>query len=240
MIPLLKTHILPNCFEPKPEWRTFDFHGTIYWKSDPAASTPTITTTPDGTVVLTLKFQSGEYTDKKWTHLDGVSAKTSSSINVSFTGKAILISQRFVFWSHVWKSALREELSGNLADWTPNSTYDIAVNAKGKLEVRPPKTDPLIDSSLVLTGSGYLEVATIIKRDVSDQVKLQVAPLEPIPVTFAQNFVFPGGNTFILKDSGLSAYQDLVSHITYADLLSIGDGLEFTVPRVTLPEKNTI
>lgn len=43
------------------------------------------------------------------------------------------------------------------------------------------------------------------------------APLEPIPVVFAQNFVFPGGNTFIFKDPGFSEYQDLVSHITFAD-----------------------
>ncbi len=42
--------------------------------------------------------------------------------------------------------------------------------------------------------------------------------LNDIPVSFVQNFVFPGGSTFSFSDAGFSANQDLVSHITYASV----------------------
>ena len=41
--------------------------------------------------------------------------------------------------------------------------------------------------------------------------------LTDVPVSFVQNFVFPGGATFSFVDAGFSGNQDLVSHITYAD-----------------------
>ena len=42
--------------------------------------------------------------------------------------------------------------------------------------------------------------------------------LTDVPVSFVQNFVFPGGSTFSFTDASFSDNQDLVSHITYADV----------------------
>jgi len=41
--------------------------------------------------------------------------------------------------------------------------------------------------------------------------------MKDIPINVFQDFIFPGGQTFIFKDVRFSSHQDLISHITYAD-----------------------
>jgi hypothetical protein len=48
---------------------------------------------------------------------------------------------------------------------------------------------------------------------------LTAGHLKDVPVSFADNFVFPGAATFTFADAAFSESFDLVSHITYVSNL---------------------
>jgi hypothetical protein len=61
-------------------------------------------------------------------------------------------------------------------------------------------------------------------NEYSDEVarwvqNLASGHLKDVPVSFADNFVFPGATTFTFADATFSQAGDLVSHITYVSNL---------------------
>ena len=56
------------------------------------------------------------------------------------------------------------------------------------------------------------QVIDQITRDVRDLVRLK---LENIPISVAQDYVFPGGNIFTVKEVVFSKNQDMVIYINH-------------------------
>jgi len=99
----------------------------------------------------------------------------------------------------------------------------MGTDDKGQLVAKLKSTDTA-DNSQHPGANGFLNFwadAQSLSDDVTAWARSFAATrLTDVPVSFVENFVFPGGSTFTFTDASFSANQDLVSHITYADVSS--------------------
>jgi hypothetical protein len=100
-------------------------------------------------------------------------------------------------------------------------TYTIGVNNEGQI-VAALQSSKTADNSQKPGVSGFLDFFTDV-NEFFNAVELWAqacteTSLTDVPVSFVQSFIFPGGATFSFADAGFSDDQDLVSHITYADV----------------------
>jgi hypothetical protein len=145
---------------------------------------------------------------------------TSYDMTVSIQGNEIVIEQHLVFWTSVRHLATSAE--GNVVDKRIIDTYAVAVDDSGRLVVALKSTGGTDDSQRPGVN-GFLDFWTNV-NEYSDTVAswaqtLTSGHLKDIPVSFVDNFVFPGAATFTFADAAFSANFDLVSHITYVSNL---------------------
>lgn len=139
------------------------------------------------------------------------------TMTISFLGEAIVIEQHLVVYVYI--RSLQTGEGGNLVDRTLTDTYALAVDQSGRLVTR--LTSKSCDDSQKPGTNDFLNFFTGL-NDLIDKVaewtrNFTNTRLTDIPVAVVQNFVFPGGRTFVFKSGRFSDNQDLVAHIAYAD-----------------------
>jgi len=144
---------------------------------------------------------------------------TTYSATVTFSGSTIVITQQLVVFVSV-RTLLTSE-SWNAIDKTITDTYTLAVTETGTLtsSVSTASTD---HSDPTPTTNAFVNAFTEINQlssNIAAWLQSFVATsFRTLPIDVAQIFVFPGGNTFAFKDVVFSQNQDLVSHISYAQI----------------------
>lgn len=142
--------------------------------------------------------------------------ETAFELKVSFRGNQVVVEQHALvycklvmvtFWRHEW----------NLVDLTITDTFTLSTTHDGKLTAhRDSKT---VDSSSQIDGEVLVPDLHDRFVGVQKQVKARVtSAMVDIPLAILENVIFPGGKSFFFNKVGFSDHQDLVAHITYADL----------------------
>lgn len=189
-----------------------------YWWNFTPGQKPTVTTPSSGSTVLTYHYYSESHDSSGPDGWFGyLQLKDTYDMTVQFIDKTIVITQHQVVYADV--SHLGADGSGNIVDKTIVDTYTLGVNEDGKLVAA--LDTQTTDNSYNPTVDGFLNWFTDINQliaDVETYVRSFTSTQLDIPVSIVQDFVFPGGNTFVFKDAGFSPYQDLVSYISYADV----------------------
>lgn len=140
----------------------------------------------------------------------------SYDMTVNIQNGEIVIEQHLVFWTYV--RHLATEADGNVVDKRIIDTYSVGVDDSGRLVVALKSTGGTDDSQHPGVND-FLNFWTDVNR-YSDAVAswsqaLTTGHLKDVPVSFVDNFVFPGAATFTFADAAFSQNFDLVSHITY-------------------------
>lgn len=192
-----------------------------------AGQTPTVSFPATGDTVLSFSYESEHKEDAAWI-VAHYRLKNNYTMTVQFTGNTIVITQHQIIYTDV--RAKVHSASGNVVDKTIIDTYTLNVDANGRLVTV--LTMSATDNSQNLHENAFLNffgdlngLIDSIKKRVGDFVG---TGLKDIPVSVIQDFVFPGGKTFIFKEAEFSTNQDLVSYITYADVS--GENKVVTVP----------
>lgn len=187
------------------------------WSLAPG-QTPTITMPDEGTVVLTMHYDSASNDDAGLNgDMGAMELKPAYDLTVTFSGNTITVVQHLVIYLYVRSLATGE--GGNIVDRTITDTYTLAVTESGSLTAV--FNSSVEDHSQDPSTNGFLDFFTDL-NSIIDDVKTWVrafvpARLQDIPVAVIQDYVFPGGKTFAFKSVGFSNTADLVSHITYTD-----------------------
>ncbi len=208
-----------NCFNASVNVSLHGFLDTEvrYSWSMSRGQSPTVTTPASGAMVLSLTHASSS---SDQAGLDGdmgrMTLSPSYTMTVTFSGDTIVIYQHLKVYLYV--RSLATSASGNIIDKTITDTYTISVNADGRLSVSAPAVSRT-DHSETPGTSGFLNFFTGL-NSIIDDVKNWADDFVPtqfndIPVSVAQSFVFPGGNSFAFKSASFSDDQDLVSLISY-------------------------
>ncbi|MFL5805625.1 MAG: hypothetical protein ACJ8CR_28290 [Roseiflexaceae bacterium] len=212
-----------NCYLP---WVKVTYEGGIelkvkyQWNMTPG-QTPTVSYPPTGGIILSYSYNSGTVMDQAgdggaWGRMN---LSSTFNMSVSIQGNQIVIVQHLVIWTYI--KYLATDDSGNVVDKQITDTYTIGVDDKGQI-VATLASSVLVDNSKKPSANGFLNFwadVDSLSDSVSEWAQSCIATnLTDVPVSFVQNFVFPGGNTFSFADANFSDNQDLVSHITYADV----------------------
>jgi len=219
----LASYVPQNCFTP---WVKVTYEGGIEIEVDyswnmTGGQAPTVTYPATGSTILSYSYQSPTAEDDAG--LDGSAGemKLSSSFNldVSVEGNQLVIVQHLVVWTYT--RYLATSASGNIVDKQITDTYTIGVDDHGQLAVSLQSSVP-VDHSETPGANGFLNFWADVNSLASDvktwAQNFAATSLHDIPVSLVQDFVFPGGGTFSFLDAKFSDNQDLVSHITYADV----------------------
>jgi hypothetical protein len=191
---------------------------TKYTSSLSPGQTPTVTMPPSGATVLQYDYSSSA-SDVAGLNgdLGQLKVSTSYSGTVSLSGSQIVITQHVVIYLRV--QVLATSTDGNIVDKTLVDTYTMGVNESGALvlSLAATTTDRSTTPSVNAFVNFFTNINDLASKWATWAQQVTGSTLTDIPVSFAQNFVFPGGTTFVFKDANFSDYQDLVAHITYAD-----------------------
>ncbi len=209
-------YVSPNCFKSSV---SVDMDGldVDYKWSMTSYQTPTVSVSESGKQVLSISYSSSS-SDQAGLNGDmgKMELKPSYTLTVTFDGDTMTFYQHLKVYLYI--RSLQTSASGNIIDKTITDTYTLSVTQDGKLSVSAP-TQKTTDTSETPSRSGFLNFFTDI-NDLINDVKKWADGFVPtnfsdIPVSVAQNFVFPGGNTFAFKSVSFSDDQDLISEITY-------------------------
>jgi len=212
---VLSPYVARNCYQSYVKLTLSGTTVNYGWSLKPG-QTPTSVFPAAGSTVLTMTYSSS---NSDQAGLDGalgsMTMTTSMNVTVEFTGSAIIITQHLVVYLDI--SGVGDHLTGNIVDKTITDTYTLSVNATGGL-IATLQTNSVNNSQLP-QASAFANFFTD-DNNIMDAVAGWVntftgTKFTDIPVTAAQSFVFPGGNTFTYEDVAFSDNQDLVSHITY-------------------------
>ena len=181
--------------------------------------TPTVTTPTSGSTVVRFHYNS-YYEDDAGLNGDmgHMTLVPSLDVSVDFTGNTIVVTQHLVVYLYL--KYLATPADGNVIDKTITDTYTLAVDQAGRLTTTPPAS-VTVDNSDTPSANGFLNFFADVEKIVHD-VHNWIAPFvathfTDLPISAVQNFVFPGGNTFLCKNVQFSDFQDLTVDITYAD-----------------------
>lgn len=177
---------------------------------------PKITTPSTGNTVLRYDWDAESHDEMPVGIMGKFWLRCTYSLTVDFVDNKIVVTQHQVVHMKIVCAAYAE---GNILDKQIVDTYDLGIDAKGKLTTSHEavttdnsvslKIDPVIDA--------ILQFNDLCKDIQQSCVGFVSSMLHEIPISVMQDFVFPGGKTFLFKRVGFSENQDLVSHITYAD-----------------------
>jgi hypothetical protein len=179
--------------------------------------TPTLTKNIIGQDVLQFSYNS---TSSDNAGPNGSTASMSLSTNynatITFVNNTIIIFQTLNVGIMV--QHLLNGLAWNAIDKSITDTYTLSVTETGSLTSDLVST--AIDNSVLPPQSDWFtnlftDLNTLVNEIENGIQTLESTVLNDIPINIAQQFVFPGGNSFAFKDVMFSEYQDLVSHISY-------------------------
>jgi hypothetical protein len=215
----LTNYITRNCFQAWVRvWLSGFFDQNIHygWSMTPGQA-PTIVTPPTGDVVLTYAYSSSANDDAgAGGDMGAMTLSTSFNASVTFTGNTIVIVQTFLVYVDI--RVMQSSESWNPINKTITDTYTLAVDQNGQLSASLVSV-PVDNSDPTPSANWFIELFTGLDDLVNDVASWASAfgatAFQDIPVNVAQQFVFPGGNTFAFKDVQFSANQDMVSHIAY-------------------------
>jgi hypothetical protein len=214
----LTEYVASNCYAPWVRVSVSGIGAHYQWKLTGNQS-PTVTLLPTGPVVLQYSYSSREAEDEAGWLGDAGEMKLSSSfkMTISFSGNAIVIQQRLIIWTDIRVYQTSE--SGHIVDRTITDTYTLTVDENGRLVTV--RTSVMKDDSKTPSTNDFLNFFTDLNSLIEDVAKwtrkVTETKLTDIPVGIVQDFVFPGGKTFVFKDGLFSDNQDLIAHISYAD-----------------------
>lgn len=200
------------------------------WLSDPFTSTvnyswslagdqlPTVTIPPAGNTVLRFDYSAAsEDAAGLNDDMGKFRLQNTYSLTVDFVGTTIVITQHLVRYMYV--RTLQTSGDGNLIDKTIVDTYSLGIDASGQLvpELDSVPTDrsnsPSVNAALNFF-TNFNDISNAVRDKVRD---FAGSRLQDMPIATLQDYVFPGGRTFIYKSVGFSDHQDLVAFISYAD-----------------------
>lgn len=129
----------------------------------------------------------------------------------------IIITQKFVI--PITIVAKGREVNGNAVDREIIDTFELGIDENGRLRAKKysrvkdnPAGMPTIWQLVDLLG------VDSFMKSLQQEVRMETSRLQnSIPIEIVQDYVFPGGQTFIAKDIQFSDNQDLIASITYAD-----------------------
>lgn len=187
------------------------------WSMTPG-QTPTITKPTTGSQVLAYSYSSDASDDAG---LDGDMGKmelsTTYNASVTFSGNTIVVQQSFLV--NIYIRSLQSSEHWNAIDKTITDTYTLAVDQSGHLTASLSSV-PVDNSDSTPSANWFIDAFTDLNHLVGDIASwassFSATGFHSMPINVAQQFVFPGGNTFTFKDVDFSNNQDLVSHISYA------------------------
>ncbi|EAZ82738.1 hypothetical protein [Algoriphagus machipongonensis] len=179
---------------------------------------PNITFPSAGEETLKISYSSSDHDQAG---LDGDMGKmkvdTSYTVSVTFSSNTIVIEQHLVLYLYI--RSLQSSKSGNVFDKKITDTYSLEVGQNGELTAN--KTTKKVDHSVKLKANWFINLFTglndLLKNFEDYEKTFGSSSLKSIPITFAQDFFFPGGKTFSFQDIEFSKNQDLVSHINYVE-----------------------
>lgn len=217
----LLSYAMNNCYLP---WVTVTYEGGLQVKYDfgvTTEQTPTVSFPPSGSTLLTYSYDSDDQWDRAgdngfWGRMD---LRCTYGMTVAVENNEIVITQHLGIWTYV--KYMTTDGSGNVVDKQITDTYIVGVDDSGRLTTKL-KQSYTATNSQTPGANGFLTFWSDYKK-LADKVtqwaqSIVATRLTDLPVSFAENFVFPGGSTFSFTDANFSANSDLVSHITYADV----------------------
>ena len=214
----LYSYVSENCMATSTRvWLSGFLDAKCNWEGSFAAGqTPTVNYPATGPMVLEFTYSSSSSDEAG---LDGdmgqMSLDSSFDVTVTCSGNTIVVSQHLVLYLRI--QSLQSATSGNIFDQTITDTYTLAIGQSG--ELTSVKTSVPVDNSQKLSANWFINLFTslndLVKNFENWGAGFVGSNFESIPLTFVQNFYFPGGNTFAFDDVVFSDNQDLVSHITY-------------------------
>jgi hypothetical protein len=219
----LDEYVASNCYQP---WVKVTYEGGIelkvkyQWSMSPGQS-PSVSYPASGGTILSYSYSSATASDQAGLNGDAGKMELSSTfdLTVSVNGNQVTIVQHLVIWTYV--RYLATDDSGNIVDKQITDVYTIGVDDEGQIKATLASSNT-VDNSKKPSANGFLNFwadVDTISDDVTQWAQSCIATnLTDVPVSFVQNFVFPGGGTFSFTDASFSENQDLVSHITYADV----------------------
>jgi hypothetical protein len=188
----------------------------VNWGLTPGQTPQCAPIKPPGSNVLSISYAgAADNHDKSGLTYGEFDLHTSYNCNVSFIGDTITIVQHLVIYVYVefdYTSA-----SGNVVDRTITDSYVLSVDSKGNLQSKFSSSSQ--DNSQNPDFGWFFNLISDFQDIITDvkaySQNIASADFKDIPAQSIQQFIFPGGNTFIFKDVVFSDNQDLVSHITY-------------------------
>jgi hypothetical protein len=177
-----------------------------------------VTFPASGATILSYDYQSPMAGDESGLDVGKMDMSSSFNLQVSFQGNTIVIVQHLVIWCYV--NNFIASASGNVVDKQITDTYTLGINDSGQI-VATVQSVP-VDNSQTPSENGFMnffgDVNSLAASVAGWAQSCFATTLTDIPASIVQSFVFPGGATFSFADVNFSANQDLVSHITYADV----------------------
>ncbi len=195
--------------------------------------TPVVTLPSSGQTVLQYAYSSTA-TDSDYDSLSKITVSPSFTLSVDFVGNTIIITQHLLVYLYI-KDELQSKTTPNLVDVTITDTYTLDIDDMG--QIMPSQSSNKKDNSAQLNDSfwdnvGFEDVVAVRSSIAAAITAVTSTSLKPLPLSIAQNFIFPGGDTFSFdKYIQFSDYQDLVATITYA--------APATVYRSNFPSRHT-
>lgn len=212
--------VAANCYAPYCRvWLSGIFDQNVHYAWNMTGSqTPAVTNPTSGKTVV--QFSYSNYAEDQ-AGLNGdmghLTLQPSFTATIDFIGNTIVVTQHLVVYLYV--GFMSSGAGGNVIDKTITDTYTLAVSDTGRLTAT--LTSNVVDNSDPPSVNGFLNFFTGINdliADVATWVSSLVSTnFTDIPLSVVQDFVFPGGNTFLFKDVMFSDNQDLSGRITYAD-----------------------
>ena len=218
----LRAYVEANCYSPAGQikvWLCGDFDEKICYRWGLVnPQQPTVTFPTSGATVLSYEYQSPTVGDESGLDEGKMEMSSSFNLQVSFQDNTIVIVQHLIIWCYI--NNFVASASGNIVDKQITDTYTLGINDSGQI-VAALQSSP-VDKSQTPSENGFLNFFGDVNSLADDVAKwaqsCYATQLTDIPASVVQSFVFPGGSTFSFADVNFSANQDLVSHITYADV----------------------
>ncbi|UOE46241.1 hypothetical protein MTO98_17720 [Mucilaginibacter sp. SMC90] len=219
----LSQYVASNCYLP---WVQVITVGTVLdpgvqysWDMTPGQSA-TVNFPSTGSEIITYSYDSGTIADQAGDggSLGRMELSCKFDLSVSVAGDQITIVQHLVIYTYCRKLATSD--SGNVVDKQITDVYSIGVDGNGHLFAALASSTP-VDNSKTPSANSFLNFFADVDKlsdDVTSWAQSIVAnKFEDVPLSFVENFIFPGGATFNFADASFSDTQDLVSHITYKE-----------------------
>ncbi len=229
---LLSPSLAAVCRKPTASFDVNCIEARFTWGSKSADSPQSYTVVAGpGAEILTCKYtktaseEDGQYCG---VYYNGGSFKvryTAESM-VSLEDNNIEVETTITTWCRI--SVEGGETKGNFAQYKSVASYQIAVDAYGRLSVTrtgPTLTDlsdsidPDVWSKLITAGTiqGLVDrITSTTKGWIQDYLRAEASSIADM-LNGSSTWVFPGAKTFTFKDIYTSDNQDLVAHVLYVD-----------------------